>query len=80
VLVPSIDAHLDEYDRWFTRTVFDNHEEPVGVVRWEHASTSIPYADGGFGDGTYSVYELRANGRSVGLEVEFIAHGEKYPF
>jgi len=80
ILAPSVEEHLEEYGHWFNNDVFENHSEPVGMFRWKQADTNIPYADGGFGDGTYTVYQLLRDGKVVGLEVEFISPGEKSPF
>ena len=80
VLAPSVNDHMDEYSRWFDQDVFGKHDEPAGVLRWIPAGTDIPYADGGFGDGTYPVYELVNNEMAIGLEVVFISPDEKYPF
>ena len=35
-------------------------------------STGFPYAQSGFGDGTYTVRELRDRHRRVGLEIDFL--------
>jgi hypothetical protein len=35
---------------------------------------------GGFGDGTYPVYQLVSSRKVVGLEVEFIKESDTYPF
>ncbi|MDQ6631682.1 MAG: SEL1-like repeat protein [Verrucomicrobiota bacterium] len=40
----------------------------------------MPFVHSGFGDGSFSVFELVENGVRVGFEIEFIAAGEKYPF
>lgn len=39
-----------------------------------------PFVDSGFGDGTFPVFALTADGRRVGVEIEFIAANEPYPF
>jgi hypothetical protein len=81
ILAPSVDEHMDEYEDWIDDALFDESATaPVGVLRWEHADTEIPFADGGFGDGTYTVSRLMSGEQAVGLEVEFIAPGTEYPF
>ena len=54
--------------------------QTVGVLRWKRIKTEIPFAKGGFGDGMYKVYRLMSGKQAVGLEVEFITPGTKYPF
>lgn len=54
---------------------------PCGVfVLDERLRASAPFVESGFGDGTYTVFELCADGRRVGIEIEFIENREPYPF
>lgn len=41
---------------------------------------SMIFVPSGFGDGSYPVYALRVSGNLVGLEIQFIAPDEPYPF
>ncbi|MES1180595.1 MAG: tetratricopeptide repeat protein, partial [Verrucomicrobiota bacterium] len=53
----------------------------VGIAVLAAASGAImPFVHSGFGDGTFSVFELQAEGKRVGFEIEFITDDEKYPF
>jgi len=48
----------------------------------EAAGAILPFLESGFGDGEFPVFELldgHSNSR-VGIEVQFIAQGEPYPF
>ena len=81
ILAPSVDEHMDEHEDWIDDALFnESATAPVGVLHWEHADTEIPFADGGFGDGAYTVSRLMSGEQAVGLEVEFIAPGTEYPF
>jgi hypothetical protein len=80
VLAPSVEEHADEYENWIKDLLFSDDGESVGVARWKAGDTALPYADGGFGDGAYTVYQLMSDGRAAGLEVEFIPAGTPYPF
>ncbi len=56
-------------------------EKPFGKATLDKASSAIlPFLDSGFGDGTFPVFELVADGKRVGLEIQFIAEGTPYPF
>ena len=57
----------------------DNHHYGVAVLD-ANVGAVMPFLHSGFGDGTYPVYELVAEGRRVGFEVEFIPEGKAYPF
>lgn len=53
----------------------------MGVFDLEPGAGAIaPFVSSGFGDGTFPVFELKAGGRRVGIEVQFIAPDERYPF
>jgi hypothetical protein len=79
VLEPSVEEHDDdEYEDWLDDVLFGDDDSPIGVIRWKQVKTEIPYADGGFGDGTYTVYQLMCDKKAVGLEVEFISADAKY--
>ncbi len=61
----------------------DRRAARLRVARSEgelEAGTKVVYTPSGFGDGTFTVFELRAAGELVGLEVEFIAPETPYPF
>ncbi len=52
-----------------------------GVLDLDAAQGAVaPFVDSGFGDGTFPVFALTADGRRVGVEIEFIAANEPYPF
>jgi hypothetical protein len=52
-----------------------------GVLKLNAARGAVaPFTDSGFGDGTFPVFALMVDGRRVGVEIEFIAAGEPYPF
>lgn len=52
-----------------------------GVLDLDAAQGAVaPFVDSGFGDGTFPVFALIADGRRVGVEIEFIAANEPYPF
>jgi hypothetical protein len=81
VLASSVEEHEDHYQAWIEKILYGAATpKAVGVLRWKRGRTEIPYADGGFGDGTYKVFRLVSGKQNVGLEVEFIAPGTKYPF
>lgn len=44
------------------------------------SGAKMPFVESGFGDGTFAVYELLSGDRRVGVEVQFIAPGDAYPF
>jgi len=46
----------------------------------EKSGAVVPFVRSGFGDGTFDVQELRANGARVGFEITFISPSMKYPF
>ena len=81
ILASFVEEHEDEYEEWIEDALFGKSAtKTVGVLRWKRAKTEIPYVGGGFGDGMYKVFPLIAGKQAVGLEVEFIAPGTKYPF
>ena len=56
-------------------------DKPFGKATLDKASDAVlPFVDSGFGDGTFPVFELLADGKRVGFEIEFIAEGKPYPF
>ncbi len=81
ILASSVEEHEGEYEEWIEDALFGKSAtKTVGVLRWKPAKTEIPYVGGGFGDGTYKVFRVMAGKQVVGLEVEFIAPGTKFPF
>ncbi len=55
--------------------------ENFGVVKFDKVAKAVmPFVASGFGDGSFPVFELVANGQVVGFEVEFISSEAKYPF
>jgi hypothetical protein len=69
-----------EYEEWLEDLLFDDDYSLIKMHEWDETNTKIPTVEAGFGDGTYEVFELLDNGGVVGLEVEFITEGSKYPF
>ena len=58
-----------------------NPLEYVGIAILDAATGAVmPFVDSGFGDGTYSVFELLEDGQRVGFEIEFLADDEEYSF
>lgn len=57
----------------------DGQELGVAVLD-KKAGAVMPFVTSGFGDGTFPVYALVADGQRVGFEIEFIANGKPYPF
>lgn len=81
VFAPSVEDHEDKYKKWIEDVLFGKlATTTIGVLHWKPAKTDIPYTSGGFGDGTYKIFQLMLRKHAVGLEVEFIARGTKYPF
>jgi hypothetical protein len=81
ILASFVEEHEDEYVEWM-ESVFTakSATQTAGVLRWKRVKTEVPFVQGGFGDGIYKVYRLLSGKQPVGLEVEFIAPGTKYPF
>jgi hypothetical protein len=54
--------------------------DPAGIDAVKIGSQAFPFACclSGFGDGTYAVFGLAANGTTVGLEVRFLADGHVF--
>jgi hypothetical protein len=81
ILASFVEEHQEEYVEWMEGVVSRKlARETVGVLRWKRVKTEVPFAQGGFGDGMYQVFRLMSAKQAVGLEVEFIAPGTKYPF
>jgi len=58
-----------------------NASEDFGVAVLDaDAGAVMPFVHSGFGDGSFSVFELTEHGQRVGFEIEFIAGDAKYPF
>ena len=74
----------DAWDDWSGLVLNDYMEygDDVGLIPCEALGVAIPYADGGFGDGSYLVYALHTPGQQepVGLECEFLTPEAVYPF
>lgn len=54
--------------------------ENCGVFRLSPNGSEVPFVSSGFGDGTFSIFELCDGEKRVGFEIEFIAASEGYPF
>jgi hypothetical protein len=68
------------YEAWLEQLLYESDEESlVSIAKWKPTRTEIPYVEGGFGDGSYPVFQLIASGKIIGLEVEFIKGSDKYP-
>ena len=67
------------HEKWMEKILYGDDESLIGVCVWRPTKTEILYVDGGFGDGTYPVYQLVSARKVVGLEIEFISEGEVYP-
>lgn len=81
VFEPSILENKEDYEEWLETIIFEGDcESLIATHLWMPTNTRIVAADGGFGDGVYEVYSLINNGKTVGLEVEFIEEGSYYPF
>ena len=77
----SINENEEDYEEWMEEILFNSESESlVSVDEWLATSTKIPSVEGGFGDGSYDVYELLFEGKRVGLEIVFIEENDKYPF
>jgi TPR repeat protein len=59
---------------------FDTGEEFGIAVLDEARNALMPFVHSGFGDGSFPVFELQADGVRSGFEIEFIADGEEYSF
>lgn len=52
-----------------------------GVMVLDKKTEAVaPYVSSGFGDGTFKVFKLLNNRKTVGVEIEFIKTGTPYPF
>lgn len=73
VIAPIAEADEDEWIEWLEDIHFsDDAGNPLRIFQLEETGTKIPCVAGGFGDGTYDVFELLSNGSVLGMEVEFI--------
>lgn len=72
----------DDNDASYEKVAAQWEDEPdLGVaVLDKKAGAVMPFLTSGFGDGSFPVCELVAEGRRVGFEIEFIADGKPYPF
>ncbi|MFN2567619.1 MAG: hypothetical protein ABR499_21705 [Gemmatimonadaceae bacterium] len=71
-------ANDDDFLNW--REAFSHDRVgDAGEYACEPAGTVVAYAASGFGDDTYPVFYSVSGGRPVGVEVEFIAAGTRYP-
>jgi TPR repeat protein len=60
---------------------FFDTEDEFGMATLDQACNAVmPFVSSGFGDGSFPVFELQADGQRVGFEIEFIADGEEYSF
>jgi hypothetical protein len=76
----SMQQDAGRYEAWLEQLLYDSDEESLAsIAKWNPTKTEIPYVDGGFGDGSYPVFQLMASGKVIGLEVEFIKRSDKYP-
>lgn len=79
-IYPSMQEDTERYEEWIEELLYDSDVESMAsIVTWQPTKTEIPYVDGGFGDGSYPVFQLVAAGKVVGLEVEFISEADEYP-
>jgi hypothetical protein len=62
------EENLVDFDQW-TRYELDAEKNAVLIA-----------CSSGFGDGTFSLYELVQDGERCGLEIEMIGPDEEYPF
>lgn len=67
-------------DRWGQKHIVDDPPHFSGTVACRPARTSIVFFDSGFGDGIYTVYELRGDQGIVGAEAVFLEPDHPYPF
>ena len=74
-----VERDEEGYMEWLSEFMGQDFATP-GVAACEPADTKVIYTPSGFGDGTFTVFELRAGDALVGLEVEFIASETPYPF
>ncbi len=75
-----VDSDEDGFDRWGQEYIVDAAPSFSGSIPCTPAKSTIVYFASGFGDGTYSVYELRDDDGIVGAEVVFLNELEPYPF
>jgi TPR repeat protein len=60
---------------------FFDTEDEFGIATLNQAGNAVmPFVSSGFGDGSFTVFELQADGQRAGFEIEFIADGEEYSF
>jgi hypothetical protein len=78
VVHASMNENRERETEWFDDVLY--HSGTVEVAKWKPTKTDIPYVDSGFGDGSYPVYELKCDGKVVGLEAVFIEEDAEYPF
>ena len=74
------DEQEEEYDEWLEEEVVMCDWQRAGTIDCPGAAATIYYCEAGFGDGTYTVYELIEDGQVVGAEVVFLEGSEPYPF
>jgi hypothetical protein len=74
-----VERDEEGYLEWLGEFMGQDFATP-GVALCEPADTKVVYSPSGFGDGTFTVFELRTDGQLVGLEVEFIEPETPYPF
>jgi hypothetical protein len=71
-------AIAGDYDG-FQERVIDHDYKDCGIVQFEMTGPiRLPYVSTGFGDCGAPVYELRASGRRIGMELEFLPPGYTY--
>jgi hypothetical protein len=71
----------DDVEEAFLTAPDDVEGDLWGVVVLDKAGGAVmPFVDSGFGDGTYPVRELVAEGSRVGFEIVFIESGTPYMF
>jgi hypothetical protein len=55
-------------------------QQAVGISLFAFGGAPTVVVNSGFGDGCYPAFALRDGKQALGVEVEFIAEGEAYPF
>lgn len=74
------DSDENAFENWIDANIVGKTTPFAGSVACDSAKTTIEFVTSGFGDGTYSVYELRDDYDIVGAEVVFLDTDEPYPF
>jgi hypothetical protein len=76
----SMNDDEDALQEWYDDVLYGDSNDSVAIHTWKPTKTKIPRVESGFGDGSYPLFPLQLDKTPVGLLIEFIEMGAKYPF